>query len=156
MRRKDRERDAEFAREVIDRSGHGVVSFCGEGGEPYCVPLSLVRIGDELYFHCAREGRKLDLLRRNPRVCVCFVGRDEPAAEDAVFTTYFQSAVAEGTAYEVTDPERKIRALRALCGKLTPGGMGEFDRAVEKSLAVTAVWAIRMERLTGKEKARRA
>ena len=155
MRRTDRERDGAFAREVIDRSSHGVVSFCGEGGAPYCVPLSLVRIEDELYFHCAMEGKKLELLRRNPRVCVCFVGRDEPAEENAVFTTYFQSAVVEGTAYEVTEPAQKVRALRALCEKLTPGGMGRFERALEMSLSGTAVWAIRMERLTGKEKARK-
>ena len=67
MRRKDRERDRAFAYDVIDRCEYGVAAMAGEGGAPYCVPLSLVRLGDTLYFHCALEGTKLDCLRRSPR-----------------------------------------------------------------------------------------
>ena len=40
---------------------------------PYVVPLNFgYEWNDELifYFHCAHEGHKLDLLNRNPRVCV--------------------------------------------------------------------------------------
>ena len=62
MRRKDRERDRAFAYDVIDRCEYGVAAMAGEGGAPYCVPLSLVRLGDALYFHCALEGTKLDCL----------------------------------------------------------------------------------------------
>ena len=153
MRRKDRERDAEFAREVIDRSGHGVVSFCGEGGEPYCVPLSLVRIGDELYFHCAREGRKVDLLRRFPQVCITFVGEDRPVfAAPAMYTTFFQSAIVTGPASEVTDPAEKTAALRALCQKVVPDHMDGFVSALDQSLDVTAVWKVQIAEVTGKAK----
>ena len=45
--------------------------------------------------------------------------RASQAAQDD-FTTYFQSACVEGEASEVLDQEEKIRALRALCEKLTP------------------------------------
>ena len=62
-----------------------------------------------------------------------------------------------GTAAEVEDEEEKILALRALCEKLTPKNMtgDNFDRAIAKSLAVTGVWRIAMEEITGKEKARK-
>ena len=63
MRRKDRERDRAFAYEVIDRCEYGVAALGGAEDSPYCVPLSLVRLGDVLYFHCALEGTKLDRLR---------------------------------------------------------------------------------------------
>lgn len=157
MRRSDRARDRSFAFDVIDRCGHGVAALSTGGEGPYCIPLSLVRVGDDLFFHCALEGRKLDLLRRDPRVCVTFVAADQPAylPESNMYTTFFQSAVVTGTAFEVTDPGQKTAALRALCEKMTPGHMEGFEEAVRRSLTSTAVRGIHMEEVTGKEKARK-
>ena len=151
MRRKDRQQDTDFALNVIDHSAYGVVAF--SSGVPYCVPLSMVRVENNLYFHCAMEGTKLDLLRADPRVCVSFVSSNT-AAEDK-FTTYYQSANVIGTAFEVTDETAKIDALRALSEKLTPAHMPAFDEEVQRSLAVTAVWGIHIEELTGKAKLRK-
>ena len=153
MRRKDRQQDREFSLALIDRCTHGVLALSTGEEAPYCLPLSLVRVGDCLYFHCAREGRKVRLLREDPRVCVTFVGEDAPTFEaPANYTTLFQSAIVTGTASEVLDREEKIAALRALCQKLTPGFMEHFDRAVEQSLEVTAVWRIEMDEISGKAK----
>lgn len=152
MRRADRERDSSFALQVIDSCEYGVAAISTGEETPYCIPLSLVRVGEELYFHCALEGRKLDLLRKNPKVCITFVEYNQ-SAEDA-FTTYFRCAVVEGTAYEVTEQADKIAALRALCEKLTPANMADFDNAIERSLSRTGVWGIHMDQITGKEKAR--
>ena len=148
MRRSDRARDRSFAFDVIDRCGHGVAALSTGGEGPYCIPLSLVRVGDDLFFHCALEGRKLDLLRRDPRVCVTFVAADQPAylPESNMYTTFFQSAVVTGTAFEVTDPGQKTAALRALCEKMTPGHMEGFEEAVRRSLPSTAVPGSRKSR----------
>jgi len=141
---------------VIDRSAYGTAAFFTGAETPYCIPLSLVRLGDNLYFHCAFQGRKLELLRVDPRVCVCFVTDAVPAylPEENEYITYYKSAVVRGTAFEVTDPAQKIAALRALCEKLTPDHMSGFDQAVSRSLPGTAVWGIRMEDATGKEMAK--
>ena len=156
MRRADRQQDRAFALDLIDRCSHGVVAISSGEDTPYCLPLSLVRVEDALYFHCARAGRKLDLLRRNPRVCVTFVGEDRPFFSDspASYSTYFQSAIVTGTATEVTDDREKTAALLALCQKVTPDhvGGGKFEEAIGRSLSVTAVWKIRMEEVTGKAK----
>jgi uncharacterized protein len=37
-----------------------------DGARPYLVPLSFALDGDDLVLHSAQEGRKLDVLRRNP------------------------------------------------------------------------------------------
>ena len=158
MRRTDREQSREFALALIDRCQYGVAALSTGEDTPYCLPLSLVRVGDSLYFHCALAGRKLDLLRKNPRVCVTFVGGSEPAyvEEKNMYTDYFQSAVVTGTAVEVTGEEEKISALRALCQKLTPQGMDgdNFQRAVARSLSITGIWRIDMDQVTGKAKLR--
>jgi len=150
MRRKDRERDRNFALKVIDRCDYGVVAFQGE--EPYCLPLSLVRVGEELYFHCAMEGKKLDRLRRDARVCVTFVGANQAAKDE--FTTYYQCAIVLGTASEVTQDEEKISALRALCQRMTPENIEHFEADVARSLHRTGVWKIHINQITGKEKSR--
>ena len=156
MRRKDRERDLAFAYEVLDSCDWMALSMTDGAGRPYCVPVQGVREGDCLYFHCARQGRKVELLRRNPRVCVTFVGDDRPFFSDspASYSTYFQSAIVTGTAAEVTDDREKTAALLALCQKVTPDhvGGGKFEEAIGRSLSVTAVWKIRMEQVTGKAK----
>lgn len=153
MRRQDRARDRDFALALIDRCTHGVMALSTGEATPYCLPLSFVRAGDSLYFHCAMAGRKTDLLRRFPQVCVTFVGEDRPAfVPPAEYTTYFQSAIVTGTAGEVTDPGEKTEALRALCQKIAPQSMDSFPSAIEKSLSVTAVWKISMEEISGKAK----
>lgn len=153
MRRDDRAQNLDFALALIDRCTHGVMAVSTGEAVPYCLPLSFVRVGDDLYFHCARQGRKIDLLRRYPQVCVTFVGDDRPHfAAPAMYSTWFQSAIVTGTASEVTDPAEKTEALRALCQKLTPEGMEGFERAIQNSLAVTVVWKIHIEDISGKAK----
>lgn len=86
-------------------------------------------MGDKLYFHCAKEGHKTDLLRRDDRVCVTFVGADDPAfVAPAMYTTYFQSAVVIGRASEVTEPEEKAEACGPCAASSPPrpgGGPGK-------------------------------
>ncbi len=156
MRRKDRERGREFSYDVIDQCEYGVMALAGEA--PYCVPLSFVRVGDDLYFHCALQGQKLDLLRQDSRVCVSFVTDTKPLyiAKELNYTTFFRSAVVTGSAFELTDPLEKTEALRALCQKLLPNDMADFDKAAAQSLGVTGVWGIHIEQAAGKEKARKS
>jgi len=156
MRRNDRAQGRDFSLAMIDRCTHGVMAISTGEPAPYCLPLSFVRIGDDLYFHCAREGRKLDLLRQFPQVCVTFVGDDRPAfVPPAMYTTCFQSVIVTGTASEAVDPEEKSKALRALCQKLTPENMDGFEAAIKKSLVVTTVWKVHMDHISGKAKLER-
>ena len=153
MRRNDRARDRNFSLALIDRCTHGVMALATGETAPYCLPLSFVRVGDDLYFHCAREGRKVDLLRRFPQVCITFVGEDRPVfAAPAMYTTFFQSAIVTGPASEVTDPAEKTAALRALCQKVVPDHMDGFVSALDQSLDVTAVWKVQIAEVTGKAK----
>lgn len=156
MRRNDRAQSPEFSLALIDRCTHGVVAFADKTGIPYCVPLSLIRIDNALYFHCAKEGKKLDLLRQNGQVCITFVGNDCPAfvENQHEYTTYFESVIVTGHAFEVTSFEEKILALHRLCELRTPNGMtgDHFDLAVDASLSHTAVFRIDMDEITGKAK----
>lgn len=150
MRRKDREMTEAFALSVIDKCSYGVLATVNEDGTPYCVPLSIVRSGRFLYFHCAHRGQKTDNLKRNPQVCMTCVGDVCPYEDE--FTTAYESAVLTGTAEELTEDMEKIEALQLLCQKYTPDNMHNFQSECDRSLSRTAVWKIRIESITGKAK----
>lgn len=151
MRRKERERGAEFIHRVMDRCEYMVLSMTGTDGLPYSVPLTPVRSGEDIYFHCAPEGEKVDALRANPRVAMCFVGEAETVPRK--FTARYSSVLARGTASEVTDEEEKREALRLLCLRHCPADMDRFDEVLKAWLPGTAVWRIHIDSATGKANA---
>ena len=121
MRRKDRERDENFALEVADKCDYAVMSMIDTTGKPYCIPLSIARDGSSIYFHCAKEGFKIDCLKNNNNVCISCVGHTKNVPEE--FTTEFDSAIIRGKAFEVTENEEKIHALKLICLRYAESNM---------------------------------
>ena len=139
MRRKDREMDKEFGIKIIDNSNYGIVSMIDENNEPYGIPLSIVRDGNNLYFHSAKEGKKINILDRNSNISIAFVGQtkipenyskeelDEIVKDkskavlliSSVFTTEYESAAVRGQVKPVEDEDEKIKAMRLICEKYT-------------------------------------
>ncbi|WP_042679218.1 pyridoxamine 5'-phosphate oxidase family protein [Anaerosalibacter massiliensis] len=172
MRRKDREMTREFGMEVIDKSRYGIISMIGEDNEPYGIPLSIVRDGNNLYFHSAMGGRKVKIFEKEPKVSVAFVGetkipenytkeeldeiiKDESKAVlliSKVFTTEYESAVVIGKVKLVEDEEEKIKAMKLICEKYTPTKMDYFDMAIKAGLKRTNVYRIEIEEIKAKRK----
>lgn len=173
MRRKDREMDEAFAKQVIDKAKFGVLSVCdNRSNTPYSLPLSLVRNEGTLYFHSAKEGTKVELISRIEKARIVFVGEvqvpdlysntelDEMVKDkektiqliSRVFTTEFESAIVEGKVSEVIDWDEKVLALKLICEKYTPDKMAYFDYAVEAGEKYTKVYRIEIESLTAKRK----
>ena len=172
MRRKDREMDQDFARDVIDRSQYGVLACVTPAGKPYAIPLSIARDGGRLLFHSATSGCKVDYLPDGQDVALTFVSHvqvpelfsSEELAEMAiepgaasklgskVFTTEFESACVQGKVYELTNPSDKLLGLRCICEKFTPDKMALFELAADGALKITKVYEIQIESLTGKRK----
>ena len=150
MRRKDRELSRDLALAIVDKCAYSVMATVNADGSPYCIPLSLAREGEWLYFHCALEGHKIDNLRRQNRVCVSCVGDLKPAPGE--FSIGFESAVIKGSAQELKDREEKIHALALISKRYTPDNMDAFDKAIEKSLDITGVWKIHIDEISGKGK----
>ena len=123
MRKESRQMSADWALEVFDKAPYITVSMSGTDGIPYGLPLSLVRTDEKTFwFHCATEGRKLDILRANPRVFLSAVTRCRPlrGPKDGSFTLEFQSATAVGMVEIVEDEGAKKEALRAICRRFLP------------------------------------
>jgi len=147
---------AEWAYEVLEKAPFVTVSMTSPDGAPYCLPLSLARFGNDTFvFHCALEGKKLDIIRQNPKVCLSAVTKCRPVVgpKDGSFTLEFQSAIAFGVAEIVEDETEKTEALRKICERFLPQHIDAFQTSVERSLCRTAVVKIRLtEPPTGKRK----
>lgn len=171
MRRKDREMDRDFALKILDQSPYGNMAMVDSEGEPYIVPLSLVRDLDKLYFHSATKGFKVDLLNKEPVVSISFVGevrvpdlydskeldlfqenKDIKSMVSKVFTTEFESAVVRGQVRKLHKKEDKIHGLRLICEKYTPSKMKYFLDAVNSDLNFVNVYQVDILSITGKRK----
>jgi len=75
------------------------------GGEVYVVPLNYTYSRGRILFHCALEGRKLDMIRANPRVCfeVSYQGAEPLPHGGDPCDTPFESVICWGTARIVED-----------------------------------------------------
>ena len=146
MRRNDRATTTEKAWEILENAEYMTLSMMGAEGVPYGVTLSFARVENALYFHCANEGYKLDSLRKNPAVCVNAVRQPRTKAEE--FTVAFESAVAFGTACEVTEQEERVRGLLAICKKYAPENPGAA--AYIAQYPQVSVWRIDVTDLSGK------
>jgi nitroimidazol reductase NimA-like FMN-containing flavoprotein (pyridoxamine 5'-phosphate oxidase superfamily) len=150
MRRKDRERDRDFAESITDKCLFASLATISEDGSPYCVPLTIVRDGEWIYFHSAKEGHKIDNLKNQSRVCLSCVGDVNEPPDN--FTAEYESAIIFGKAEEVLDDKEKIHALRILCQRHTPSNMAVFYKAIERSLTVTGIWKIHIDEISGKQR----
>jgi hypothetical protein len=148
MRRKDRERDAAFALEVLRGCEYATLATVNADGTPYCIPISVALADSAVYFHCAAEGQKLTNIINNNSVCLSCVRHTKLLPEQ--FTTEYESAVITGKCEIVTDDAEKIAALKIICEKYAAGFMDQFDRRIAASLHRTCVCRVDIERLTGK------
>jgi nitroimidazol reductase NimA-like FMN-containing flavoprotein (pyridoxamine 5'-phosphate oxidase superfamily) len=147
LRLKDRKLPEEKAAEILEAGEYGVLSTCGADGQPYGVPLNYAYESGRIYFHCAKEGRKLDNIAANTRVCFTVVGRAQVLPSE--HTTAYESVIATGGAAEILG-EEKLHALRLLVEKYSPEYLEEGLACVEKAGDRTGVVRIDIEDLCGK------
>lgn len=148
MRRKEKEITY---RSEIDEILHQAqvcrVAFARED-EPYLVPLFYGYDGSRLYFHTARDGRKLEFLAANPRVCFEVERQVEVVARDQAcnWSAHFESVIGCGRVTELLGREEKEVGLneimRHYSDKEWPYDPSVFER--------TRVWCVEIDSLTGK------
>ncbi|SBV92183.1 Pyridoxamine 5'-phosphate oxidase-related FMN-binding [uncultured delta proteobacterium] len=151
MRRADRAMPDAAARELLEKGEYGFLATVGADGLPYGVPLSYVVLENRVYFHSAREGRKIDNLLHCRDAAFTVVGETEPVYAKN-FTTWYESAMVFGTVSEVADPDEKFRSLYALAEKYLPDHLDKAERDIRASFAKTAVYRLEIETITGKAK----
>ena len=153
MRRKDREiTDFDAIIDIIKKCDTCRLAM-NDGDYPYIVPMNFgldVQDGQVyLYFHCAMEGKKLDLLRRDNRVTFemdCdhnFILYEERMS----CTMGFESVIGHGTMEFVAD-EDKFAALKILMRQYH----AEDFKFNTDMIKVTTVLKLTVTEMTGKRR----
>jgi nitroimidazol reductase NimA-like FMN-containing flavoprotein (pyridoxamine 5'-phosphate oxidase superfamily) len=129
MRRQELEiKDTEEVIAILEKCQSlvlGMIDTTGNNPVPYTVPLnfSTIRTNDGLlriYFHGAKDGRKMDILEKNNTVCFTAILNekisDENHPEDACkWTTHYESIFGTGVAkilYGPLQPKRQNESGR--------------------------------------------
>lgn len=149
MRRQEREiSDRETMEQVLRRGSVLYLAMC-DGDRPYVLPLSYGYDGRALYIHCGLEGRKLDVLRRNPQVCfVVDPERELTTGEVSCSWSFrYRSVIGEGTVAIVEDEAERAAGLDVLM-RQHGGAGGDY---VAASLALTLVLRVDITSLSGKQ-----
>jgi len=114
MRRKDREitDPADYAA-IIARNRYAVIGLCRDNS-PYVVTLDYgyEAATQRLYFHCGREGKKLDFIRANPLACVTII--DDGGETISTCDHSFRSLVLDGTIECVEEAQEVELAIRLM------------------------------------------
>jgi uncharacterized protein len=155
MRRKEREvTDINGIEEILIQCKTCHVAMVDDG-LPYVVPLSYgykILKGNalELYFHSAPEGRKLDVLKCNNKVCFEMAYEGEPAHSETPCNSgyYYASIIGFGEVVFLERTDEKGEALSVMFKHQT-GRDVTFTAEQTKSVCV---FKIVSREFTGKEK----
>ena len=144
-------KDQKSIYQVLESSEYGTLAICAED-RPYSLPLNFATIGDTVYFHGAKTGRKMDILKQNsfasfsvvqPYAMIqSYFSTDDDLACPA--TQFFKSVIIDGKIAFVQDYDEKVEALWALMRKLQPEGRYRAldDAAYQKMIKATTVYKL--------------
>lgn len=138
--------------EILKKNTNGTLALIDDEGFPYALPISYV-FDDEnrkIYFHSARAGHKIDVIRSNPNASFAIVDQDEIIPEK--FTTCFKSVICFGTIQIVKDQSEIIAALDMLAQKYSPNVSSILRKEeINGSLKRVAVLEFDIQKMSGKQ-----
>ena len=153
MRRKDREvMDPAAIREIVAACDCCRLGLC-DGGRAYVVPMDFGFAEKDghytLYFHGAKEGRKIDLIRETGWAAFEMDCGHEwvTGPRGCDYTSRFQCVMGGGPVTVLETPEEKRAGLNAILGRVDGKDQWEFGQA---ALDGVCVFRLDAEELTCK------
>ncbi len=146
---------------MLDEQEYGTLAICANN-KPYSLPINYVRMGENIYFHGSKKGRKIDILKSNClasfsvveaySLIASYMSSKENLACPA--TQFFKSIIIDGHIEFVDDYVEKTRVLESLMQKLQKEGKYKpLDASVyKKAINATTVYKLVPRELKAKFK----
>jgi uncharacterized protein len=143
--------DRETVYRILDEGFICHVGFVVEG-QPFVIPTSYGRSGDNLYIHGSAASRMLRTLDKGIPVCITVTLLDGLVLARSIFnhSMNYRSVVILGTASVVQDPAEKLAALRTLSEHILRGRWAESRQPNERELKATSVLRVPIEEFSAK------
>ncbi len=121
-------------------------------GQPFVIPTSYGRSGNNLYIHGSAASRMLRNLDGGIPVCVTVTLLDGLVLARSIFnhSMNYRSVVILGTATAVQDPAEKLEALRSLAEHILPGRWAESRYPNERELKATSALRVPITEFSAK------
>lgn len=121
-----------------------------DGDSPYIVPLNYGYTGNALYFHSAKSGRKIDILKRNSRVCFEIeyyheITRNEIPCE---WSAKYRSLIGYGTIDFITNHEEKKKGLDVIMAHYGKSGANMYK---DNNIENIVILKLNIEEISGKQ-----
>jgi len=146
VRRVDRKVDTGEALKFLFDGEYGVLSLCNDN-KPYGIPINYCVMDNNIYFHCATEGKKIKYISKNQNASFCVVKSAKILPDK--FTTSYESVIVFGKIDEVYG-EHKREALVGLIKKYSlnffESGMDYIEKLIDKA----RVFKLSIENISGK------
>jgi nitroimidazol reductase NimA-like FMN-containing flavoprotein (pyridoxamine 5'-phosphate oxidase superfamily) len=149
MRRKEKEITDRSMIDAVIRQSLVCRLAMSDGDDPYVVPLCFGYADNALYFHSAGAGKKIDILKKNNRVCFEFdidpmlVKKGQGGCD---WGMKFQSVIGTGRAEFVEDEVSKRKALDIIMNQYDDGHFQYADDKVKR----TVIIRVDIQEMTGK------
>ena len=152
MRRKEKAiRDQSLIESILHKALVCRIAMC-QDDVPYVVPMSFGYQDNCLYFHSASEGKKVDVLRNNDRICF-EVDVDQQHVDSQIpseCTMRYSSVIGFGRAVFVTDPAEKRQALDVLMQHYADSPSEPYEYS-DRSLTKVTIIKVEIESMSGKQ-----
>lgn len=107
--------------DIINKCDAGYLSMVDGDGYPYVVPMNFGMEGKEIYLHSAASGKKIDILRSKPDVCMAFSTDHElQYINEGVACSWsmkYRSVLVYGKVMFIDDYEERITAMNVIMRK---------------------------------------
>lgn len=149
MRRGKQQVSEEECKKILKEEKRAAFSVIGDEGYPYTIPINFLYDDTEgkIYFHGAKEGHKVDAVKRCDKVC--FTTWNQGFKTEGSWEWNSTSVVVFGKIEFVTDKEIAEEHLRKLAEKYFPT-TEEVERVMKSSASCVQMFAIEIEHMTGK------
>ncbi len=121
-------------------------------GQPYVIPTIYAHIEDRLYLHGSAASRMLRTIGAGIPVCVTVTLLDGLVLARSTFhhSMNYRSVVILGQATEVTDPDEKEAALKAIVDHVMVGRWDDVREPSPQELKATSVIRVLLEEVSAK------
>jgi len=126
------------------------MSMVDEQGSPYVIPMNFGYYDDHIYFHSAPAGKKIDILKNNPEVCLSFSADHQLrwVNEDVACSwgMKYRSVLAYGKVEFIDDFDQKEEALKVIMKNYSDIDFTFNSPAVKDVM----VYRVKIEKLEGR------
>ena len=143
--------DREIVHAILDEGLYCHVGFTVDD-QPYVIPTIHARVEDRLYVHGSSASRMLRTLKEGVPMCVTVTILDGLVLARSAFhhSMNYRSVVVLGVAHEVTDPQEKYDALKAVVEHVAPHRWDDVRWPTEQELKATSVLRLPLEEVSAK------